>query len=155
MYFPDKSKKAKSADGDSARKLRKDLLKEIKLLKPGSRVTVLCTRTVKSLASIADPKGFDKLFNARLKVPALDYGGRRLILRRVFEKLAGIDSIATSYRRTGDEANATLVCHATEGMTTGALFALVRDAETELKTCADPWRALLRRARDSSGTACL
>ena len=76
-------------------------------------------------------------------------------LRRVFEKLAGIDSIATSYRRTGDEANATLVCHATEGMTTGALFALVRDAETELKTCADPWRALLRRARDSSGTACL
>lgn len=157
LYFPDKSKKAKSADGDSARKLRKDLLKEIKLLKPGSRVTVLCTRTVKSLASIADPKGFDKLFNARLKVPAPDYGGRRLILRRVFEKLAGIDSIATSYRRTGDEANATLVCHATEGMTTGALFALVRDAETELKnsTCADPWRALLRRARDSSGTACL
>ena len=106
MYFPDKSKKAKSADGDSARKLRKDLLKEIKLLKPGSRVTVLCTRTVKSLASITDPKGFDKLFNARLKVPAPDYGGCRLILRRVFEKLAGIDSIATSYRRTGDEANA-------------------------------------------------
>ena len=80
-------------------------------------------------------------------MPAPDYGGRRLILRRVFEKLAGIDSIATSYRRTGDEATATLVCHATEGMTTGALFALVRDAETELKTCADPWRALLRRAR--------
>ena len=95
---------------------------------------------------------FRQTVQRALKVPAPDYGGRRLILRRVFEKLAGIDSIATSYRRTGDEANATLVCHATEGMTTGALFALVRDAETELKnsTCADPWRALLRRARDSS-----
>jgi len=152
VYFPDgKGKKTKSAAGDAARALRKDLLKEIKLLKPGSRVTVLCTRTVKSLASssIADPKGFDKMFDARLRVPAPDYGGRRLIIRRAFKRASSnghASHTAWSHRRTGDEATATLVCHATEGVTAGALFALVRDAAAARD--ADPWRALLRRARE-------
>jgi len=155
LYFPGAGKKSKSADGDAARKLRKDLLKEIKLLKPGSRVTVLCTRTVKSLkSSIADPKGFDKMFDARLRVPAPDYGGRRLIVRRAFERAASSSlhsSHAASHRRTGDEANATLVCHATEGMTAGALFALVRDADAARD--ADRLRALLRRARDATSSS--
>ena len=158
VYFPDgKGKKTKSAAGDAARTLRKDLLKEIKLLKPGSRVTVLCTRTVKSLASssIADPKGFDKMFDARLRVPAPDYGGRRLIVRRAFERAAsssgGHSSYTASHRRTGDEANATLVCHATEGMTAGALFALVRAAAAARD--ADRWRALLSRARHATSSS--
>ena len=152
-YFPEKSKKPKATDAECARKLRKDLMKEIKALKPGSRVTVVCTRTiVNNAASSSDPKGFDKMFNLRLEAPPPDYGGRRRILAKALEAIS-VDPIDPTRRRTGDDASATLACYATAGMTTGALFALVQNARDDVRSSRDPWRALLRRVEESNAAS--
>lgn len=145
-FFPEKGKKAKASEAaETARKLRKDVAKEIKALKPGARVVVMCTRTLVSGASSSEPKGFDTFFSLRLEVPAPDYGGRRRVLSEALRaaSLAPSDHLR---RRTGDDAFATLVCHASKGMTTGALYALARAVATHpLSATDDPWRALLRR----------
>lgn len=140
-YFPDKGKKSKFAvqGAESARKLRKDVAKEIKALKPGSQVVVICTRSVPFGASTSDPKGFGAFFNLRLEVPPPDYGGRRRILSKAIEASA-LGENDRVRRRTGDDASATLACHAASGMTTGELFALVRGV-----ACAEnPWLELAR-----------
>lgn len=151
-YFPEKSKKTKATDAECARKLRKDLMKEIKALKPGSRVTVVCTRTIANdVASSSDPKGFEKMFNLRLEAPPPDYGGRRRILAKALEAIS-VDPVDPTRRRTGDDASATLACYATAGMTTGALFALVQNARDDVRSSRDPWRALLRRVESDAAS---
>lgn len=146
-YFPDKGKKSKSVvEGtESARKVRKDVAKEIKALKPGSQVVVICTRSVPFGASASDPKGFGAFFNLRLEVPPPDYGGRRRILSKAFEASARCEDDRPR-RRTGEDANATLACHAASGMTTGELFALVRG----VASAENPWRELARAVSNIS-----
>jgi len=141
VYFPDKGKATKSAvqGAESARKLRKDVTKEIRALKPGVQVVVICTRSVPFGASTSDPKGFGAFFNLRLEVPPPDYGGRRRVLSKAFEAFALCEDDRLR-RRTGDDANATLACHAASGMTTGELFARVRG----VARADNPWRELAR-----------
>lgn len=128
-FFPVKGKKLKS-DEDVV-KLRKDLAKEIKALKPGTRCVVLCTSstttmTAATTTTINVPKGFDKFFTLRLAVPLPDYSARGAVVR-----LARAPStLEDSHRRFVDSTNATAVCHATEGMSSGAIFALMRNSQS-------------------------
>ena len=121
-FFPVKGKKLKSDDADEdVVKLRKDLAKEIKALKPGVRCVVLCTSS-----TVSAPKGFDKFFTLRLAVPLPDYSARSAVVR-----LARADAARppedSRRRRVGDSTNATAVCHATEGMSSGELYAYIRN----------------------------
>ena len=133
-FFPEKSKKSKS--DDDLVKLRKDLAKEIKSLKPGARCVVLCTSSATS-----EPKGFDKFFDLRLVVPLPDYSSRGAIARAALESEA-LALAPRSIRRVGDFASATSTIHATEGFSSGALFALVRENASILRDERDVWAAL-------------
>jgi len=128
-FFPVKGKKLKS-DEDVV-KLRKDLAKEIKALKPGTRCVVLCTSstttmTAKTTTTITSPKGFDKFFTLRLAVPLPDYSARGAVVRLA----RAPPMLEDSHRRFVDSTNATAVCHATEGMSSGAIFALTRNSQS-------------------------
>jgi IQ and AAA domain-containing protein len=128
-FFPVKGKKLKS-DEDVV-KLRKDLAKEIKALKPGTRCVVLCTSstttmTAATTTTTTSPKGFDKFFTLRLAVPLPDYSARGAVVRLARAPLM----LEDSHRRFVDSTNATAVCHATEGMSSGAIFALMRNAQS-------------------------
>ncbi|KAI8469151.1 MAG: hypothetical protein J3K34DRAFT_514240 [Monoraphidium minutum] len=102
--------------GEPFSRIRKDLVKEVKALRPGDRVLVLGNSREPWLAAKKDERGFLSFWDKALHLPLPDYASRRLLWPGLFARRGG--PLPQSF-------DVSTLAHLSEGYAAGGLDAAV------------------------------
>jgi SpoVK/Ycf46/Vps4 family AAA+-type ATPase len=109
---------------ESAGRIKKDLLKEVKALKPGDRVVVIGNAREPWTCAKKDHKAFCGFFDKIFVSPAPEYGARRAVWTALIARRGNGSTTPPDF------AMSTLA-HLSEGHTPGTMDAVVREVLTE------------------------
>ncbi len=109
---------------ESAGRIKKDLLKEVKALKPGDRVVVIGNAREPWTCAKKDHKAFCGFFDKIFVSPAPEYGARRAVWTALIARRGNGST-------TPPEFAMSTLAHLSEGHTPGTMDAVVREVLTE------------------------
>ena len=134
VFLADKKKMREVAPtNEPMNRIKKELVKEAKALRPGDRVVVVgCTREPQILAK-KDKRAFLDFFQKRFATPLPDYGARRSVWRALIRRRGGGE--------LDDAFDLGLLARLSEGYSQGAMDACARSVLTARRVERLSWGA--------------
>lgn len=81
VFITDKKKTKEFGGSEPFSRIKKELLKEAKQLKPGDQVLIICNSSIPYLAVTKDSKAMLGFIDKFIRLPMPDYGSRQFIFK--------------------------------------------------------------------------
>lgn len=81
VFITDKKKTKEFGGSEPFSRIKKELLKETKQLKPGDQVLIICNSSIPYLAVTKDSKAMLAFIDKFIRLPLPDYGSRQFIFK--------------------------------------------------------------------------